>query len=52
MVNCKIFGRKRLWPNLSYYPGICQEVLRINIGSVYADCRRINVLLEDQCFKL
>jgi hypothetical protein len=24
-MNCKRFGRKRSWPNLKYYPGICLE---------------------------
>jgi hypothetical protein len=27
-MNWKGYGRKRLWPNLRYYPGICMEGLR------------------------
>jgi hypothetical protein len=28
IMNCKGFGKKRTWPNLRYYPGICLEGLR------------------------
>jgi hypothetical protein len=28
MINWKGCGRKRSWPNLRYYPGICPERLR------------------------
>jgi hypothetical protein len=38
-VNRKGFGRKRLWPNVRYYPGICLDGLRKTTESLIQDSR-------------
>jgi hypothetical protein len=37
MVNWKGCGRKHSWPNLRYYPKICQEGLRENMKNFSQD---------------